>query len=112
MKRLLTLAFALLPVLALAAGSQSNTLVSATSTASTVTFGFNATYILVSNGDSTNEIFIDFTGATATTSSFRLEHNRWIAIPSVWSGVEPGRASISVVCSPAETAQVNVLALR
>lgn len=108
--RLLVAALLLSPALALA-GSQYNTPVSATSTATLVTFGFPATYILLKN-DGSNEVYVDLVGGTATTSSFEIKSGEAFSIPPNWSNDEPGRATISIVCAAAETATVRVLALR
>lgn len=122
---LLALLLTFLPVLpVLAAGppfeffeevSLDDTGHTSTFTDNTTGAAFKATTILVHNlSTSANEVYITAGTYTVTTlaSSMRLAPGEWATIPPVWSALEPGRASIGLMCDTGETATVDVWGLR
>lgn len=81
----------------------------------TTSTAFKATQILVRNrAASANTIYL--TAATYTVTSIStampLAPGEWTVIPPVESIVEPGRASIGLMCATGKTATVDVWGLR
>lgn len=87
-----------------AAISESVTTVAATAVNTTVTFGFEATTVIVIN-DGANEVFVTFSSGVATTASVRL--NPGESLTWNWRTTQVG-----VICSAGETASVRVWAWR
>ena len=88
---------------------QYNTSVSATSTNTAVTFGFNATSLVLKN-DGANSVFLDFSDTVAETTNFELKNGETLALSVERS--ENGWPGFGAICSAAETATVRVLAVR
>jgi hypothetical protein len=90
--------------------NQYNTSVSATQSNTTVSIGFDPSYLLLIN-DGANEVFVNFTGAAATTSSFEIKAGESLGLTSEAEADGYIGSRFDVICSSGETATVRVLAL-
>lgn len=84
--------------------SEFNTVVAASDTNTSVSFGFQANRIVIIN-DGTDEIFFTISSLTATLSNFELKASESITIspPSPTEGM-------AIICNAAETATVRIIA--
>jgi hypothetical protein len=90
----------------------------ATDTNATVTFTdtasglvFRATEVTVRNLDTSNELFVEFTGPVATTGSRRLNAGDTVTFV-VPSNTNQGIQNMGLICSTGETAVYQVWAVR
>jgi hypothetical protein len=91
--------------------NQYNTSVSSSQANTTVSFGFDPSYLLLIN-DGSSEVYVNFTGAAATSSSFEIKSGESLAMTSEAESDGFIGSRIDVICATGETATVRVLALR
>ena len=103
------LVFLLSPLLLSSQSQQYNTSISASQTNTAVTFGFNATSLVLKN-DGTNSVFLDFSDTVAATTNFELKNGETLALSVERS--ENGWPGFGAICSAGQTATVRVLAVR
>ena len=91
-------------------GQQYSTSISATSTNTSVSFGFNATSIVLKN-DGAASAFVNFSSPTATITNFELKVGETLSV-SIDKDNNSGWTGFGIICAPATTATVRILALK